>query len=282
MVAAILWGTKVVRRVDSEEQPGPNLERLQKVLSAHGVASRRAAEDMIARGEVTVNGVVAQLGQRVDAAADHIVVRGTPLQPLGARTYLALNNPVGYVTTLAATHGERTVVELLPKGGRVFPVGRLDKESSGLLLLTDDGEWAERIMHPRFEVEKEYWVLVRGRLSAEDLRALRDGLVLPDGARTAPARVRVLGEGPAGTELGIIVIEGKKRQIRLMCAEVRHPVVSLRRVRVGSIRLGTLGEGHWRKLTEEEIASVYRIAGRETDGGARAGRDRDRRASRRR
>lgn len=272
----------MVTRVDSEEQSSTRIERLQKVLSAHGVASRRAAEEMIARGEVSVNGVVAQLGQRVDAAADHIAVRGQPLEPLAARTYLALNKPAGYVTTLAATHGERTVVELLPPGGRVFPVGRLDKESSGLLLLTDDGEWAERIMHPRFEVEKEYRVLVRGRLSAEDLRALRDGVVLPDGVRTAPAQVRVLNEKLAESELVITVTEGKKRQIRLMCAEVRHPVVSLRRVRIGSIRLGTLVEGRWRSLSKEEVASVYRVAGRESDGEARRGRDRDRRAGRRR
>jgi 23S rRNA pseudouridine2605 synthase len=239
-----------------EEKGNAPGERLQKVLSAAGVASRRAAEAMIARGEVLVNGQVAHVGQRARVGIDRITVGGRPLQAPVARTYLALNKPAGIVTSLASTHGERTVVDLLPVGQRVFPVGRLDKDTSGLLLLTDDGEWGAKITHPRYEVEKEYQAVVRGVPSPEAVHALRHGIVLPGGVRTAPARVSVHARMGGECEVSVTVIEGKKRQLRLMFAAVGYPVTRLRRVRIGAIRLGTLREGSWRALTAAEIESV--------------------------
>lgn len=232
-------------------------ERLQKVLSAAGVASRRRAEEMIAAGELTVNGRVAQLGDLVDRASDAVLVRGQPLPGTTAKTYLALNKPRGIVTSLRSTHGERTIMELVDVGERVYPVGRLDKETSGLLLLTDDGDWANHVTHPRHGVEKEYRALVRGKPRIEALRQLRQGVRLPDGTVTAPARVVELQEHGSDTLLSITVVEGKKRQIRLMADAIGHPVLDLQRVRIGSVHLGTLPQGRWRRLTEEEVESVY-------------------------
>lgn len=263
-------------------QPDTTGERLQKVLAAHGISSRRGAEEMISRGEVRVNGRVAVIGQRVREDVDVIEVNGRRVEARLARTYVALNKPSGYVTTLSATHGERTVTELLPGTPRLFPVGRLDKETSGLLLLTDDGDWAEGIMHPRFGVEKEYRALVRGRPSHEDIELLRQGVVLPDGVTTAPARVYVIQERNFETELAITVREGKKRQIRLMCAAVDHHVVLLRRIRVGPIRLGDLMEGHWRRLSSEEVESVRQTTERGRSAGSQLENDRDRRTGGRR
>jgi 23S rRNA pseudouridine2605 synthase len=237
-------------------------ERLHKVLASYGIASRRRAEEMIASGEVTLNGTIAHVGDAADPEVDLIRVRGEMLGPRTANLYLALNKPRGYVTSLSSTHGERTVMELLTLPERVYPVGRLDKETSGLLLLTSDGEWANIVSHPRYRVEKEYRALVRGRPSAEALQRLHQGVVLPDGSCTAPAVVSVLDRQGANTCLAITVLEGKKRQIRLMAEAVGHPVLDLSRVRVGSIVLEGLREGAWRRLTDEEVESVRRY-GRE-------------------
>jgi pseudouridine synthase len=194
-----------------------------------------------------------------------------------------LNKPVGYVTTARSTHGEMTVLELVDIEERVFPVGRLDCETSGLLLLTNHGEWSNRITHPRYGVEKEYEVTVAGHPSAASLRTLRDGVLLPDGTHTAPAQVQFLQRRSPDSVLQITVVEGKKRQIRLMVQAVGHPAVALRRVRIGEIRLGDLPVGSWRHLVSKEVESV-RETGRDTASAAvpsaRAAY-RDRRAGRR-
>lgn len=251
-------------------------ERLQKVLAAMGVASRRRAEEMIGRGEVTVNGRVASLGETVDAERDHIAVRGVPLTSAPATVYLALNKPAGFVTSLRSTHGERTVSDLVGTGERVFPVGRLDRSTSGLLLMTNDGDWANLVTHPRYEVEKEYIAVVEGSPSSAVLRRLREGVVLEDGSRTAPARVELITSQGESSRLRITVIEGKKRQIRQMAAAVGHPVVELRRTRIGSIHLGRLKEGEWRQLGPEEVESIRRHARGEFARSGKEARNADR------
>lgn len=230
--------------------------RLQKVMSAAGVSSRREAESLIGEGKVLVNGDVARLGQTVDTDADVILVQGRPLNAGLARRYIALNKPAGVVSSLRSTHGEPTVADLVSVRGRVFPVGRLDKETTGLLLLTDDGEWANQVTHPRYGVEKEYLAVVEGMPSAHDLSYLRGGVLLTGGVATAPARVRKVRSSGGTTELSITVIEGKKRQIRLMFEAVGHPVLSLRRVRIGEIGVGNLAPGEWRELRDSEVEGL--------------------------
>lgn len=242
-------------------------ERLQKILAAAGVASRRKAEALIASGQVTVNGAIAGIGDSADASSDDIRVQGQPLKLPSSHTYLALNKPVGVVSSLRSTHGEPTVVDLLGEVPRVFPVGRLDKDTSGLLLLTDDGAWANLVTHPRYGVEKQYEGLVRGQPSPAALRQLESGITLPDGAVTAPAVVGRIGDDRGNSLLSITVVEGKKRQIRLMMAAVGHPVIELRRVRVGGIELGTLKRGAWRALRASEVEGLREIARRRTGGG---------------
>lgn len=238
-------------------------ERLQKVLASAGVASRRGAEDLISAGHVTVNGHVARLGDRVDASRALIEVRGIPIsQPQSAPSYVALNKPRGYVTSLRSTHGEPVVPDLVSMSGRLFPVGRLDKDSEGLLLLTGDGAWANLITHPRYGIQKEYEVRVQGSPGRAAIRRLRSGLVLPDGAHTAPADVRLAGEAAESTMFSVTVVEGKKRQIRLMFEAVGHPVLDLQRVRIGPIHLGGLRPGEWRALRAQEVEAVRELAGR--------------------
>lgn len=257
--------------------------RLQKILASAGIASRRQAESMIAAGDVTVNGTQATLGQSADPVTDSILVRGRPLTEQ-RHVYFALNKPAGIVTTMRATHGERTIEEFAPAHVRTFPVGRLDRETSGLLLLTNDGDWADLVTHPRYGVEKEYVARASGHPSTEALDRLRGGLLLRDGTTTSPAEVRVISVGRETTLLRIVVAEGKKRQIRLMLAAVGHPVISLERVRVGPIQLGDLAPGQRRELTTNEVESIRESAARPhtvsrrgvaaPDSGRRTGRRR--------
>ena len=227
-------------------------ERLQKLLSARGVLSRRAAEQAIREGRVTVNGAAAQLGQKADPDRDEIAVDGVRLnEPPKERMYLMLNKPRGYVTTLSDEQGRKTAAELVADcGRRVWPVGRLDLNSEGLLLFTDDGELTHRLLHPSHEVEKEYHVWVTGDV-AEALPLLRRPMTL-DGVRLRPAGVRLLNRGEGSARLSIVIHEGKYRQVRRMCAQAGLTVVRLRRVREGDLTLGDLKSGQWRYLTEEE------------------------------
>jgi 23S rRNA pseudouridine2605 synthase len=229
-------------------------DRLQKVLAAAGYGSRRVCEELIADGRVTVNGEVAVLGRRVDAAADRIEVDGhrAPTRP-GLVHYL-LNKPRGVVSTAKDTHGRPTVVGLVPSEPRVFPVGRLDADTEGLLILTNDGDLAHLLAHPSHGVEKEYLAHVtNGALVAGDLRRLRDGIVLDDGV-TAPAQV----SQPEPGVLRLTIHEGRNRQVRRMCEAVGHPVQRLVRVRIGTVSDRRLRPGDWRPLTSDEVHSLYR------------------------
>ncbi|OUQ24711.1 pseudouridine synthase [Flavonifractor sp. An135] len=226
-------------------------ERLQKILSAAGVTSRRGAEQYLLAGRVTVNGRAASLGDKADPERDDIRVDGKPLRHGEARTYLMLNKPRGYVTTLSDEKGRKTVADLV-KGcpARVWPVGRLDLDSEGLLLLTDDGELTHRLIHPSHEVEKEYHVWVTGD-AGKALPVLRGPITL-DSVPLRPARVELLGREKGESVLSVTIHEGKNRQVRRMCALAGLQVRRLRRVREGALRLGDLPVGRWRLLTEEE------------------------------
>ncbi len=235
--------------------------RLQKLISTAGVASRRAAEELIREGRVSINGeIVRTLGTKADPAADDVRVDGRRLRFDARPRYILLNKPKGYVTTRRDPEGRRTVMDLL-HGVResVYPVGRLDYDSEGLLLLTSDGDLAARLMHPRHAVERVYESIVTGDPDESALEALRRGVFL-DGERTAPAQVRRLGTIGKGrqqtTKLMITLREGRNRQVRRMCAAVGHPVRHLSRVRMGPIRLGDLRTGQWRDLSPAEVAKL--------------------------
>lgn len=227
-------------------------ERIQKLISACGLTSRRAAEEWIAAGRVTVNGEKAHLGDRADLDRDRVLVDGRPLKPGGGRTYLMLNKPRGYVTTLSDEKGRKTVAQLVEGCGvRVWPVGRLDMDSEGLLLLTDDGGLTHRLLHPSHEVEKEYLVWVAGNVN-KALPILSAPMAL-DGEVLAPARVRRGRDSGAVHQLSVTVHQGKNRQVRRMCAQAGLEVLRLKRIREGTLSLDrTLKAGHWRALTGEE------------------------------
>jgi 23S rRNA pseudouridine2605 synthase len=228
-------------------------ERLQKVLAVAGYGSRRVCEELIADGRVTVNGDVAVLGRRVDPETDRIEVDGHPAPTRPGLVHYLLNKPRGVVSTAQDTHGRPTVVELVPSEPRVFPVGRLDADTEGLLLLTNDGDLAQLLTHPSHGVEKEYLVHVTGgALSAGTLRRLRDGVELDDGI-TAPAQV----SQPEPGVVRITIHEGRNRQVRRMCDAVGHPVQRLVRVRIGALADRRLKPGAWRPLTNGEVRALY-------------------------
>ena len=232
-------------------------ERLQKLISSCGLASRRTAESWIEAGRVTVNGVTAHLGDKADPELDDIQVDGKPLrQNVEKRTYLMLNKPRGYVTTLSDEKGRKTVADLVAGcGARVWPVGRLDLDSEGLLLLTDDGELTNRLLHPSHEVEKEYLVWVAGDVETA-LPVLRGPMTL-DGDRLAPAKVRQGRVSGEVSQLSVIIHQGKNRQVRRMCAQAGLHVLRLKRVREGSLWLDRdLKPGQYRKLTQEEVTTL--------------------------
>jgi len=242
-----------------KDEEGERGVRLQKILAAAGVASRRRAEELITAGRVTVNGrVVTELGTRIHPARDRVAVDGTPLPP-GVRrhTYLVLHKLAGVVCTTSDPQGRRTVLDLVPArpGVRLWPVGRLDVDSEGLVLLTDDGELTNRLTHPRFEHEKEYHVLVAGQPAPAALGRLRRGIVL-EGQRTAPAQIHILRPAGADTWLCVVLHEGRKHQVREMLEAVGHPVRRLIRVRIASLCLGDLASGQWRRLTAQEIQAL--------------------------
>ncbi|MEJ7724250.1 MAG: pseudouridine synthase [Ilumatobacteraceae bacterium] len=238
----------------------PSGVRLQRILAERGWGSRRVCEDLIADGRVTVNGEVAVLGRRVDPEHDLVEVDGAPVGTRPDLVYYLLNKPVGVVTTAKDPEGRATVVELVPVEPRVFPVGRLDIDSEGLLLLTNDGELANRIAHPSHGVDKEYVVEVDGgRVAAGAIRSLRTGVQL-DGMPTAPARV----SQPSPGVLRIVIHEGRNRQVRRMCAAVGHPVRRLVRTRIGPLRDQHLAPGEWRQLSEAELLSLQRAVSART------------------
>ena len=242
----------------------PQGDRLQKVLASTGYGSRRICEDLIAAGRVTVNGEVAVLGRRVDVANDLVAVDGAPIGVRPDLVYYLLNKPVGVVTTSRDTHRRPTVIDLVPSEPRVFSVGRLDVDTEGLLLLTNDGDLANRIAHPSHGIEKEYLVEVSGgAVSAGSIRSLREGVELDDGI-TSPAKV----SQPEPGVLRITIHEGRNRQIRRMCDAVGHQVTRLVRTRIGPLTDRSLQPGAWRELTTDEWRALTEaVAGAAVDAG---------------
>jgi pseudouridine synthase len=237
--------------------------RLNKLLSAAGVASRRAADELIRQGRVEVNGrVVAKLGAKADPVSDEIKVDGRRVKPPATRRYLLLYKPRGVVSTRTDPQRRTTVVDLAARAGisgYLYPVGRLDYESEGLIILTNDGEFAERVLHPRYELERTYEAEVEGVPDERDLDRLRRGVEI-DGRRTQPARVKLLGVGRTRNgeraRLELVLREGRNRQVRYMCDAIAHPVARLRRTRIGRISAQGLRPGDLRDLTEGEIRGL--------------------------
>ena len=245
------------------------MERLQKFLAHAGVASRRKSEDLIRQGRVKVNGqIVTRLGTKVDPSRDDIRVDGQRVRLAPSHTYILLNKPRGILSTMEDSRGRRSLGDLVTAPVRLYPVGRLDITSEGLVLLTDDGELANMLSHPRYEHEKEYRVLVNGIPSGKTIEAWQRGVLL-DGEQTAPARVSVLSRQQGSSLLGIVMREGRKRQIRRVAALLGHPVRELKRVRLGPLHLGALEVGQWRYLTAKEIHSLESLKGRTKKSGKR-------------
>ena len=236
------------------------MERLQKYLARCGVASRRKAEEMIVGGLVAVNGVVVrELGVKVDPGRDRVTVAGRPVRPAAERIYLMLNKPAGYITGNRDPRGRKTVLTLLPEGfPRVFPVGRLDYNTTGLLLLTNDGALAYALTHPKYQIEKVYRALVQGVPDGHALNRLRRGVVLEDGP-TLPATVDIIKVKAGNAILKLGLREGRNRQVRRMCAAVGYPVLELERIAIGPLQLGTLALGQYRRLTGAELSAVQKL-----------------------
>lgn len=234
------------------------MERLQKLISQCGIASRRAAEEMILAGQVLVNGQVAMLGDKAELGVDEILVNGKPLAPQEEFVYLMLNKPRGYITTMKDEKDRRTVCDLVDIDTRVYPVGRLDYQSEGLLLMTNDGTLTYQLTHPKHDVPKEYLVSVSG-----DLESALVPLQLPmviSGRETAPASVHVLKEHGDGGLLSIIIHEGRNRQIRKLCEAAGLTVKRLKRISIGELQLGKLPSGRWRQLTDKEVKYLKELA----------------------
>jgi 23S rRNA pseudouridine2605 synthase len=237
-------------------------ERLQKILARAGFGSRRACEELIRAGRVAVNGQVAQIGQKADPGHDRITLDGKPVRANRERTYVVLHKPRGVLSDEGdGTRRIQTARELVGLPGHLYPVGRLDLRSEGLLLLTDDGELTHRLTHPRYEHEKEYKALVEGHPDEETLKQWRQGVFL-EGSKTAPAEVSILRREEDRTWLRVVLREGRKRQIRRVGAMLGHPVHQLVRVRIGPVRLEGLKPGKWRHLSEQEIEALRKLTKR--------------------
>ena len=231
-------------------------ERLQKILARAGFGSRRASEELIQAGRVKVNGQVAELGSKADPETDRITVDGRALSTSEPLTYIILYKPRNVLSTVSAPDARPTVRDMVPLPGRLYPVGRLDVDSEGLILLTNDGELANRLTHPRYGHEKEYRVLVARQPDEEQIRTWRRGVVLEDGYKTQTAEVRVDSLHGKGAWLRVVLKEGRKRQIRETGAQLGLPVVRIIRVRIGSLLLGNLKPKEWRHLTPDEVAAL--------------------------
>jgi 23S rRNA pseudouridine2605 synthase len=231
-------------------------ERLQKILAGAGYGSRRSCEELIAAGRVTVNDQVAHLGSKADIQKDQIKLDGKTIKPPDAFQYIALYKPRGVLSAVTSPDTRPTVRNLVPVEGSIYPVGRLDFDSEGLILLTNDGELANQLTHPRYGHEKEYRVLVARHPDEKQLTAWRHGVVLDDGYQSAPVRVEVESHSGKGTWVRVIMKEGRKHQIRDTCHQIGLPVVTIVRVRIGSLYLGNLQPNQWRYLTPAEIKGL--------------------------
>ena len=234
--------------------------RLQRYLAGCGIASRRNAEKLVESGRVAVNGIVARLGETIDPEKDVVTCDGKPVRP-EAPVYVILNKPKETVTSARDTHGRKTVIDCVEGvSARVFPVGRLDVDVEGALLLTNDGELAFRLMHPKYQVEKVYLATVTGEVTREALARIEEGVPLEDGP-TAPAKARIVNRRQGTTLLRLTLHEGRKREVKRMCAAIGHPVRELQRVSIAGITARGLRPGEWRYLTSHEIAALRRVAG---------------------
>jgi 23S rRNA pseudouridine2605 synthase len=233
-------------------------ERLQKILAQAGYGSRRACEDFITAERVRVNGKIAELGQKADPAADKITVDGKTIAAVQALTYIALNKPRMVLSTVEAERGDerKTVRDLVEISEQIYPVGRLDFESEGLVLMTNDGDLTNKLTHPKFGHEKEYRVLLAKRPDREQLEAWKRGVILEDGYKTAPVEVRFESAQGKGAWVRVIMKEGRKRQIRETCKQLGLPIVRILRIRIGSLRLGNLKPRQWRYLTLQEVSEL--------------------------
>lgn len=238
-------------------------ERLQKILAKAGLASRRKAEELIAQGRVSVDGeIITEPGVKADPYLQRICLDGTPLKRQEALEYWIVHKPRGVVSTVKDPQGRKLVVELLPpEAGRVYPVGRLDRDSEGLVLLTNDGELTNRLMHPRYEVSKTYKVWVQGLPTSQSLERLRQGVDIGDERPTAPARVHMKAGNPHRSKMTFMLSEGRKREIRRMCEAVGHPVTRLLRIALGPLKLGELPLGAARRLGMSEVRELKQAAG---------------------
>lgn len=234
--------------------------RLQKFLAQAGVCSRRAAEELIGLGRVDVNGDKAEIGCSVDPLKDRVRLDGKPITLQAERVLIVFNKPRDCVTTLSDPQGRRTVLDFLPDfGQRIFPVGRLDYDAEGLLLLTNDGELANRLLHPRYGISKVYNVKIKGHPDKKALQQLRTGIRMEEGV-TAPAEVEVIRELPNAAWLTVTLHQGWNRQIKRMCMAVGHPVLKIRRIAYGPMRIGRLATGHHRLLEPDEVREIYKAA----------------------
>ncbi len=231
-------------------------ERLQKVLAQAGYGSRRHCEEYISAGRVRVNGEVAIMGQKADPGRDKITLDGKAIAAPEALTYVAMYKPRNVISSVEDEVGRKTVRDLIPETGHLYPVGRLDWDSEGLILMTNDGDLTNRLTHPRYGHQKEYRVLLARQPDAEQIEAWRRGVVLPDGEKTAGADVYVEGRSGKGSWLRVTMGEGKKRQIRETGSVLGLPVVRIIRIRIGTLQLGGLKPGEWRHLTEAEVAQL--------------------------
>ena len=233
-------------------------ERLQKILAQAGYGSRRSCEDFITSGRVRVNGQIASLGQKADPASDRITVDGKPIAAIEILTYIALYKPRMVLSTVEGERGDdrKTVRDLVDIPQHVYPVGRLDFESEGLVLMTNDGDLTNKLTHPKFGHEKEYRVLLARRPDREQLEAWKRGVILEDGYKTEPVDARFEGAQGKGAWVRVIMKEGRKRQVRETCKQLGLPVVRILRIRIGSLRLGNLKPGQWRYLTTQEISEL--------------------------
>ena len=244
-----------------------NKIRLQKHLAECGVASRRKAEELIAAGKVKINGHIAEIGARVDPKRDKVTVRGRAVIPVNEKVYIMLNKPRGFVTTMSDELGRKTVSDLVADAGnRIFPVGRLDRDSEGLLIMTNDGDFANKLTHPSSHVNKTYRVTVKGAAEEEQLLKMKEGILL-DGRKTLPCDCFVAERKPDRTVLIFVLNEGRNRQIRRMCEAVGLEVLRLKRTEIAGVKLGMLPQGKWRPLNEREMRRLTNITqkGREEE-----------------
>lgn len=240
-----------------------NKIRLQKHLAECGIASRRKAEELIAAGKVKINGHIAEIGAKVDPKRDKVTVRGKAVVPVNEKVYIMLNKPRGFVTTMSDELGRKTVSDLVADAqARIFPVGRLDRDSEGLLIMTNDGDFANKLTHPSSHVNKTYRVTVKGVAEEEQILQMKEGIVL-DGRKTLPCDCFVAERKPDRTVLIFVLNEGRNRQIRRMCEALGLEVARLRRVSVGPVKLGMMKPGTYRDLTAEELRAIRNAIGKE-------------------